>query len=179
VERLAVLDIIPTGEVFRLADHRFALSFWPWSLLAQPEPLPEQLVLARPEVIVNDAFENWGSQPSSFPAEVRAAYVEALRNPQTVHAVCEDYRAAATIDRDQDRRDQAAGRRIRCPVLVLWSDNSALDIWYEAEAGPIGIWRRWAVDVTGRSLAGGHFFPEQNPAETIEALRSFFAVPSA
>lgn len=177
VERLALLDIIPTGEAFRRADIRFALTFWPWSLLAQPEPLPERLILADPEVVVDDALAGWGSDRASFPPEIRAAYVNALRDPATVHAVCEEYRAAATIDSIADTVDHDEGRRIRCPVLCLWSAGSALDTWYDEAGGPLGIWRRWAADVIGRPIAGGHFFPEQNPAETVSELRPFFDRP--
>jgi haloacetate dehalogenase len=174
IERLAVLDIIPTGEAFRRADHRFALAFWPWSLLCQPQPLPERLIGADPEAVVDDALQGWGSDPASFPQEIRAAYVEALRDPEAVHAICEEYRAAATIDLAQDDDDQSKGRRIQCPVLALWSEGSALDTWYEDSGGPLGIWRGWAADVGGRAIAGGHFFPEQNANETIADLRSFF-----
>jgi haloacetate dehalogenase len=174
IERLALLDIIPTSEAFRRADVRFALAFWPWSLLAQPEPLPERLILGDPEIVVDDALGGWGSDPASFPPQVRAAYIEALRDPAAVHAICEEYRAAATIDRAMDAEDRRAGRRISCPTLVLWSEESALDKWYEEAGGPLGIWGDWAVDVTGRAVSGGHFFPEQNATETASELRSFF-----
>jgi haloacetate dehalogenase len=174
IARLALLDVIPTGEAFRRADARFALAFWPWSLLAQPEPLPERLIMADPEVIVDDALGGWGSDRASFPPQVRAAYIAALRDPDTVHAICEEYRAAATLDCAQDTEDQRAGRRIACPALALWGAGSGLDRWYEEAGGPLGIWSNWAADVTGRPLAGGHFFPEQNATETIAELRSFF-----
>lgn len=176
VERLAVLDVIPTAEAFRRADARFAIAFWPWSLLAQPPPLPERFLCADPAAVIEDALANWGSDPNSFPSAVRTAYLEALRDPQTVHAICEEFRAAATIDIANDEEDRRAGRRIRCPVLALWSADSALDQWYGESGGPLGIWRAWAIEVTGRAIAGGHFFPEQNPGETIAELRSFFHI---
>ena len=178
VERLAVLDVIPTAEAFQRADARFVKAFWPWSLLTQPAPLPERLIGADPAAVIDDALANWGSDPSSFPAAVRTEYIEALRDPQTAHAICEEYRAAATIDVADDDDDRRAGRRIRCPVLVLWSADSALDQWYLNSGGPLGIWRTWATEVSGRAIAGGHFFPEQNPNETIAELRSFFAPTS-
>jgi haloacetate dehalogenase len=173
VERLAVLDIIPTGEAFRRADDRFALGYWPWSLLAQPEPLPERLIAADPAAIVDNALSEWGSEGESFPAEIRQAYVEELRDPATVHAICEEYRAAATLDRAQDDADRHDGRRIACPVMALWGTGGALDQWYEGAGGPLGIWRDWAEDVRGRAIEGGHFFPENNPSETLAELRAF------
>lgn len=174
VERLAVLDVTPTGEAFRRADFRFALGFWPWSLLAQPEPLPERLLAAAPDAVVDHALAAWGSDSATFSPEVRAAYVEALADPAAAHAICEEYRAAATLDFAADAADLAAGRRIACPTLALWSAGGPLDAWYEAAGGPLGLWRAWAVEATGRALAGGHFFPERNPDETTAELRAFF-----
>jgi haloacetate dehalogenase len=177
IERVALLDVIPTGEALRRADVRFALAFWPWSLLAQPEPLPERLIMADPEIIVDHALGGWGSDRASFPPQVRAGYIEALRDPATVHAICEEYRAAATIDFARDTEDRSAGREILCPALALWSEGSGLDSWYEEAGGPLGIWGDWAAQVRGRPISGGHFFPEQNSTETIAELRSFFRPP--
>lgn len=175
VERLAVLDVVPTEAAWERADAQLVLSFWPWSLLAQPEPLPERLIVAAPDAVVDDAARQWGSSPEAFPPQVRAAYAEALSDPAHVHAICEEYRAAATLDRDHDRADRAAGRKIACPVLALWSADSALDSWYADEGGPLALWRGWADDVRGEAVKGGHFFPEAAPEETAEALRRFFA----
>jgi haloacetate dehalogenase len=174
IERLALFDVLPNSEVFGRADSRLMLAFWPFSLLAQPEPLPERLILGAPESIVDDALEHWGSDPASFPAEIRAAYIEALRDPRTVHAICEEYRAAATIDVARDLQDRNIQHRISCPVRVLWSEGSGLDTWYAGAGGPLGIWREWASNVNGRAIAGGHFFPEANPGETLAELRAFF-----
>src|SRR5688572_22538840 len=121
VERLAVLDVLPTESVWERADSRFALGFWPWSLLAQPEPLPEQILPAAADAIVANALDHWGSDPGAFPPEIRAAYVRALSDSTHAHAICEEYRAAATLDREHDREDRARGRRIACPLLALWS----------------------------------------------------------
>lgn len=175
VERLAVLDVIPTAEAWARADARFALGFWPWSLLAQPAPLPERLLTAAPEAVVDDALGGWGSDPAAFSPDVRAAYVEALRDPIHVHAICEEYRAAATLDRAQDEADRAAGRRVSCPVLALWSGRGALANWYAAAGGPLALWRGWADDVHGGPVDAGHFFPEELPNETADALGRFFA----
>ena len=174
VERLAVLDIIPTSDAFARADARFALGFWPWSLLAQPSPLPESLIAGAPQAVIDDALSGWGSDAAAFPDDVRAAYVAALSDRESIHAICEEYRAATTLDIEQDKEDRVAGRRIQCPLLVLWSAGSALDTWYQDIGGPLTVWRNWADEVKGCPIAGGHFFPEQNSAETAEELLQFF-----
>jgi len=173
VDALAVLDVLPVDAVWDRADDRLALGFWPWSLLAQPEPLPEQLIAAGPEVFVDAALDGWGSDPEAFPDDIRGLYIDALRDPATAHAICEEYRAAATLDYEADRRDRAAGRQVEAPTLVLWAAAGPLDSWYQDAAGPLGIWRAWAPDAVGQSLSGGHFFPEANPERTLGALRAF------
>ena len=164
----------PTGTVWERADARFTLAYWPWSLLAQPEPLPERLIQAAPEAVVDDALGGWGSPSTVFGPEVRAAYVAALRDPVHVHAICEEYRAAATLDRAHDDADRASGRRIECPLLALWSGVGPLSSWYVEAGGPLALWRAWGDDVQGRALEAGHFFPEEIPVETAEALELFF-----
>jgi len=175
IKRLAVLDIIPIGEAWDRADRRLATSFWPWSLLSQPEPLPEQLIAGAPEAIIQDAATHWGSPGGVFPPFIREAYVEPLRDPAHAHAICEEFRAAATLDYEHDHDDLLHGRRIDCPVLVLWSADNALDNWYHTDGGPLAIWRGWANDVRGQAIRGGHFFPEEAPEETAEALKLFFS----
>jgi haloacetate dehalogenase len=177
VDRVAVLDIVPTADAWTRADSRFALSFWPWSLLAQPEPLPEKMVMAAADAIVDDALNTWGSPTGTFAADVRAAYVTALRSPGHAHAICEEYRAGATIDLTHDQQDIASSRKIRCPLLALWSAGGAVDSWYEEEGGPLALWRQWAVDVRGQRMQGGHFFPEAHPEQTSDELQRFFTEP--
>lgn len=177
IAKLAVLDIVPTAEAWDRADGRFALGFWPWTLLAQPEPLPERLIAAAPDAIIDNALAGWGTPASTFSPIAREAYVAALGDPDHVHAICEEYRAAAVIDREHDAEDQRNGRRIACPVLALWSAEGALSEWYEADGGPLAIWRRWADRVEGAAVPGGHFFPEAYPMATVEALRAFFLEP--
>jgi haloacetate dehalogenase len=174
VERLAVLDILPTADTWERADKKLATAFWPWSLLAQPEPLPEKLLSAAPHAVVDDALGGWGSPANAFGSEVRAAYIEALRDPARVHAICEEYRAAATLDHEHDLEDRQAGRRIACPVLVLWSGRGPLGTWYADVGGPLALWRAWATNVTGAPLEAGHFFPEEIPEQTAQELSGFF-----
>jgi haloacetate dehalogenase len=174
VDRLAVLDAIPISEAIARADARLARDYWPWWLLAQPGPLPERLIAGDPAAIIDDATGNWGSSADRFPPEVRAAYVDALRSPDSVHAICEEYRAALSVDVDDDLDDRRLGRRIICPTLVLWSQGGPLDVWYADAGGPLGIWAEWAEEVSGHTVPGGHFFPEHNPTATTGALQAFF-----
>jgi haloacetate dehalogenase len=173
IERLAVLDIVPTWAAFDRADARFALGYWPWSLLAQPSPLPERMLAASAGAIVDHALDDWGAR-TVVPPDVRAVYVDALADAEHAHAICEEYRAAATLDRDHDHADRDAGHRIRCPILVLWSAGGPLDTWYVADGGPLGLWRAIAGDVAGHAVDGGHFFVEGRPAETAADLSRFF-----
>jgi haloacetate dehalogenase len=175
IERLAVLDILPIADAWERADKNLVTGYWPWSLLAQPEPLPERLVSAAPDAVVDNALGGWGSSAHIFSSDVREAYIEALRDPARVHAICEEYRAAATLDHEHDRDDRQAGRRIPCPVLVLWSGRGPLNSWYAEAGGPLALWRAWASDVRGGPLDGGHFFPEEIPQRTAQELSRFFA----
>jgi haloacetate dehalogenase len=170
VRRLAVLDIVPTGEAFGRADMEFSLGFWVWSFLAAPEPVPEELIGRAPAVIVNHMLDCWSEAPGAFPAEVRAAYIDKFSGAATIHAICEQYRAAATLDYQHDVADRGR-RRIACPVLCLWSENGPVGSWYE----PLEVWRAWADDVRGGPIASGHFIPEEAPDETAWRLSAFLA----
>lgn len=169
VTALAVLDIVPTAEAFARADRRFALGYWVWSFLAAPAPVPETLVGGAPETFVDHMLDNWAQRPGVFPPTVRDTYHDQFRDPARVHAICEQYRAAATLDVAHDEADRGK-HRLACPVLVLWSAGGAVDTWYD----PLTSWRQWAGNVTGRPVAGGHFLPEEAPDETAEELRTFF-----
>jgi len=175
VTKLAVLDIVPTADAWNKADKAFALDFWPWSLLAQTAPFPEQLIVAAPEAIVQNALSDWGTAPTVFPEWVREAYIKPLRDEAHIHAICEDYRAAATIDYQHDDMDQQNKRKITCPVLALWSATGPLQKWYGAGGGPLAIWQQWAGTVTGEAIDGGHFFPEELPDSIAQKLLSFFS----
>jgi haloacetate dehalogenase len=170
VDRLAVLDVVPTAEAYARADARFALGYWVWSFLAADEPVPERLIAGDPGVVVEHMLDAWSSDPAAFPPEIRAEYVRPFTDPATVHAICEEYRAAAGLDVEHDEADRGR-RRIDSPVLVLWSADGPLPQWY---ADPLDLWRPWAGDPTGHPIPGGHFMPEERPAETTAALRSFF-----
>jgi haloacetate dehalogenase len=168
ITRLAVLDIVPTGEAFRRADMDFSLGFWVWSFLAADEPVPEQLIARAPDVLVNHMLDAWSDNSDVFPAEVRAQYVANFSDPERIHAICEEYRAAATIDYQHDEADRGK-RRITCPTLALWSHTGAVAAWYE----PLKVWKAWADHVEGGPISAGHFIPEEAPDETTLRLVDF------
>ena len=164
VTKLAVLDIIPTWEAFSRADMAFGLGYWHWFFLAQPYDLPERLLAAEPE----KALFRGGSE--AIAPEAMEEYVRCLREPETIHATCEDYRAAATIDFAHDAEDREAGRRIACPLLALWGSRGFLEGHYDV----LEVWRGWAADVRGRAIDSGHYIPEEAPEETLAEVRAFF-----
>jgi haloacetate dehalogenase len=171
VTRLAVLDIVPTGEVWSRADAGFALGYWHWGFLAQPAPLPERLILADPEAFW-PAVQRMGMKADArYPEEVLADYRARLRDPAAVEAMCEDYRAGATVDRALD--DAERGRTIDCPVRVLWGGAGALPLFY---ADPLEPWRSLAPGAAGRAVEGAsHFLVEDEPGEVAADLAAFFA----
>ena len=169
VEKLAVFDVIPILEAWSRTDARFAQTYWPWILLSQKNPLPEKYLSGAPDAVFDNPFG-----AGTFGRDIRNQYVEMYRDPVRVHAVCEEYRAAATIDVEHDRKDVDAKHQIQCPMLHLWAIGGPLDTFYSSEGGPLGIWRRWAPNVNGQAMKGGHFFPEENPSDSAEQLQRFF-----
>jgi haloacetate dehalogenase len=170
VERLAVFDVIPIIEAWDRTDARFAKTYWPWVLLSQKAPLPESYLLGAPEAVFKNPFGQ-----GSFAPDILAEYDSMYRDPARVHGVCEEYRAAATIDVEHDRADKQASNKISCPMLHLWAEGGPLDAFYQKEGGPLGIWRQWAPRVYGQSMKGGHFFPEENPDGTAALVKQFLA----
>jgi haloacetate dehalogenase len=170
VLRLAVLDIIPTADAFRRADRAFALGYWHWFFLAQPSPIPERLIGADPDFFFLARQASVHGATGPFAPEALEEYLRCYRKPETVHAMCEDYRAATTLDTAHDEADHGV-RRIACPVLALWGRKAKLDLWYDV----LGIWREWADDVRGRGLECGHYLAEEAPDETRDELVRFFS----
>jgi haloacetate dehalogenase len=163
VTRLAVLDIVPTGEAFRRADTSFGLGYFHWFFLAQPHPLPERLIAGDPDAI----YLRWSQDV--FTDEAREEYRRCFHNPATIHAMCEDYRAAVSIDAPLDDADRAAGRRISCRVLALWGGKGFLPRWYDVAA----VWRDWADDLQAQAIDAGHYLAEEAPEATLAALQPF------
>jgi haloacetate dehalogenase len=168
VARLAVLDIVPTADMWRFAERRgkeFGLVDWHWYFLAQPAPRPERIIAADP------ASYYFTGDTSRFDPEALADYRLAVADPTTVHAMCEDYRAGATIDDWVDEADREAVRRIACPVLALWSARDELPRWFDV----LETWRGWAGDVRGRGIDAGHFLAEEAPDDVAAELLAFLA----
>jgi haloacetate dehalogenase len=171
VSRLAVLDIVPTAEVWARADATLALGYWHWAFLAQPAPLPERMILAD-----RDAFwiaaQRMGLKRGDprYPEELLGTYRAQLDDPDVVTAMCEDYRAGASIDREHDDADR--GRRtIDCPARVLWGADGSLPRFY---ADPLEPWRPYAPAMSGRAIEdAGHFLPEDQADAVAEDLLAF------
>lgn len=160
--KLATLDVIPTGEAFRRINSAFALGYWHWFFLAAPYPLPENLIAANPDDFY---FPN----RDLFDPYALTEYLRAVRQPDTIHAMCEDYRAAATLDNQHDEADRGR-RRITCPLLALWAAQGKLEQWYDV----LEVWRNWADDVQGHAIDCGHYIAEEAPKATYAALDAFF-----
>src|SRR5262249_48050717 len=156
VTKLAVVDIVPTYKLYTSVTSDFATIYFHWFFLIQPSPLPETLLSHSGEFFLrNWAFR--GQIPGAISEQVFAEYLRCFQNPDTLHAMCEDYRAAATIDLDNDKAD--LDKKIQCPILALWGLQGAMERLYDVKA----TWQERASNVKGKALAGGHWLPEELP----------------
>jgi haloacetate dehalogenase len=171
VRRLAVLDIAPTYAMYTKTDLRFAKAYWHWFFLIQGGGRPERMLGADPDGYMMERFGGLGSGGTTFfdPRAV-AEYLRCFRDPATIHATCEDYRASASIDLEHDAADRAAGRRLRMPLLALWGERNA--VTHEIY-DTLAEWREVADDVRGHAVASGHYLAEEAPEATLAALRGF------
>ena len=167
VERLAVLDIAPTATMYARTDRAFATRYFWWFFLIQPAPLPERLIGADPAFFLRQHLEAQSGTPGSLSEAVFAEYLRCYRDPAAVHAICEDYRAAATIDLDHDAAD--ADRRVLAPLLALWGARGTVGALYDV----VETWREKAVDVRGQALDCGHTLQEEVPDALLRALFDF------
>ena len=167
VLKAAVLDIAPTLTMYERTDMAFATAYYHWFFLIQPFDLPERLIGADPDFYLEHKNGAWSQVANCFTAEALAEYKRCFNNPETIHATCEDYRAAASIDLDHDRADHA--RKIACPLLVLWGAGGVVGRSYDV----LSVWGERAVNVQGRALACGHYLAEEAPEETLAELRAF------
>ncbi|MFZ0755052.1 MAG: alpha/beta fold hydrolase [Trebonia sp.] len=171
ITKIAVLDIVPTRHAFHHANREFGLGYWHWFFLAQPEPLPEQLLGADPEGWIRGRLSMLRRGGHPFDGKALDEYVRCFRDPAAIHASCEDYRAAATIDLNDDDASAARGEKVTAPLLALWGEHGFVGRHYR---DVLAIWQQYAVKVDGCPLPCGHFLPEEVPAETTTALQDFF-----
>jgi len=173
VQKLCVIDIAPTLDMYAATDQRFATAYYHWFHLIQPSPLPERMIGADPRFYLHTKLSGWGSQGNRFmEAAALAEYERCFCDPAAIHAMCEDYRASASIDLVHDRAARAAGEKIACDTLVLWGDRGVVHALFD----PLALWQaQCAGVVSGQSMAAGHYIAEEQPAATAAALSAFFA----
>ena len=173
VKKALFLDICPTLAMYEATDLRFASAYWHWFFLIQASPLPESMILGNSRGVAEMFMGGrQGDGLAIFEPACFEEYVKALSDADTVHAMCQDYRAAATLDMEEQRADLAAGRRIRCPLTVLWGKHGVVEMSFDA----LGEWRKVTqegVSVDGRAVESGHYIPEQVPDEVVSAISQF------
>jgi haloacetate dehalogenase len=168
VTALAVLDIAPTAAMYGATDMNFATAYYHWFFLIQPAPYPERMIGGDPQFFLEHKTGHWGRTEGAITSNAFAEYLRCFSNPDTIHASCEDYRAAASIDLEHDAAD--AARKLKMPVLALWGDIGFVGKTYDV----VAEWRKVAETVRGHAIPGGHFLAEESPDETLAALRTFF-----
>ncbi|MDT0301429.1 alpha/beta fold hydrolase [Streptomonospora wellingtoniae] len=175
VERLAVLDIAPTATMYARADREFATRYFWWFFLIQPEPLPEEMIAGATETYLRAHLRGQSGTGGVPEEELVQEYLRCYRDPRTVHAVCEDYRAAAGIDLAHDAEDAAAGRHLTQPLLALWGTEGTVGRTYDV----LGTWREVSAgSVDGHALPCGHLVQEETPRQVTEALTDFLTAPT-
>ena len=167
VDRLVVLDIAPTATMYARTDKEFATRYFWWFFLIQPYDLPERMIGSDPEYFLRRHLAGQSRTPGAVNEEVLQEYLRCYRDPATIHAICEDYRAAASIDLDHDAAD--ADRKVTSPLLALWGAKGTVGALYDV----LETWREKALDVRGRALDCGHTLQEELPEETAAELLGF------
>ena len=175
VSRLVLLDIITTWDNWQPDLLKMRQRVTHWAFLAQPAPIPESLIGGDPIEWLEARFKRGTALRSLQPIDPRVLgeYRTLYSDPDHIHAACEDYRAGATCDLDDDEADRSRGRRIACPALLIWGTSGSLsDV-----ADPIALWRPWCRSVVGRLIESGHYIAEENPAALLQAALPFLMSP--
>lgn len=168
--KLMLLDIAPTLSMYQHTNQTFATIYWHWFFLIQKTPLPETLIGSDPEFMLRSFMGGRHAGMQAFAPEAWSEYMRIAHNPAAIHAMCEDYRAAASIDLEHDLEDQKAGRIVQSPLRVLWGSFSGLSRCLD----PLDRWKEYAIDVQGRALPCGHYIAEEQPDMLIEEVLTFF-----
>ena len=169
VKRLVLLDIAPTLAMYEHTSNQFARSYWHWFFLIQPAPLPERLIQADPSAYVRDVMGRRSAGLAPFDPRALAEYMRCLELPGTAHALCEDYRASASIDLVHDQADIDAKHLLQQPLLVIWGEQGVVNQCFE----PLKEWRKLATDVKGHALPCGHYIPEEAPELLLQQVQAF------
>jgi haloacetate dehalogenase len=173
VMRAAIMDIIPQHHLYRNITFDWAKFSWHWFFNIQPAPLPEKMMGADPDWFIEKKLAKTKQGLVFFDPAALEEYKRCFRNPETIHAICEDYRAGASIDLVHDDKDFDAGRKVECPSLILWGASGG--VGRNTKPGPGEIWRRYASNiVAAKTVPSGHYLSEEAPVETTAALREFF-----
>jgi len=170
VNRVMFLDIAPTAAMYGKTDFTFAKAYYHWFFLIQPSPLPENLLNANPTAFMEQHMGGKYAGMGPFSAECLESYTNMMRNPEAVHAMCEDYRAAASIDLEENAEDERAGRVIKCSVMVLWGQHGVIEKCFDA----VEEWNKVSSSsVIGHSLDCGHYIPEERPEALLGKIKEF------
>lgn len=169
VDKLMLLDIAPTLAMYEQTDRTFATAYFHWFFLIQPSPLPETLIEASPNDYITRTMGGRHASLDAFDPAAIAEYQRCLAQPGAAHALCEDYRASNAIDLEHDRADREAGRRIACPVSVLWGKHGIIERCFD----PLTEWRAVAERVEGEALPCGHYIPEEAPEALLDRINRF------
>ncbi|QKO23635.1 alpha/beta fold hydrolase [Rhodoferax sp. BAB1] len=172
VEKLCVIDIAPTLDMYAATDMAFARAYYHWFHLIQPWPLPERMIGADARTYLHAKLGGWGSQGLDYIEPLALAeYERCFCRPEAIHGACEDYRASAGIDLEHDRTSRAHGQKIACDTLVIWGERGVVNRLFK----PLELWQaQCCATVSGQLLTAGHFIPEELPQETAAALKNFF-----
>jgi haloacetate dehalogenase len=175
VSRLSVIDIAPTLDMYAATDMAFARAYYHWFHLIQPSPLPETMIGGNPLPYLHHKLGGWGTGGMThIEPQALAEYERCFTRPDTLHAMCEDYRASAGIDLEHDRDSRARGEKIACDTLVLWGQRGVVQRLFE----PLALWQaQCSAQVSGEAVAAGHFIPEELPEQTAQRLAAFFGTP--
>jgi haloacetate dehalogenase len=168
IKKACVMDIVPTYHMFKTTDQHFATGYYHWFFLIQPNGLPERMIGADPRYYLTEKLKRWSAPGAVFPDETVEEYLRCFSNRETIHASCEDYRAAASIDLQHDEEDR--NRKVICPLLVLWGAKGFVERTYDV----LDVWREYAEQIEGRSLNCGHYLPEEAPTPVYLELLEFF-----